>query len=1589
MFINKVNGISNVGFKSYQHVKNNVGETVMRFNYPYDHTKEDCEVLIYKVKPTEDYNFKLNETPIAKVQLKPEGVDVNLQSLTNLGKEEAFAYKIVRKDKKTGEVIWEGADTGTKMRRLDNGDYGFRLHQDVDWVGKTKDNNGKDIPGHETLAGPAMSEYKYTLVTRKGTTPRVQGAAYLAIPDSFYPGAKYHGFNEENTGEIYIDNEHQKNMENTIRNFSNKFGGNLAGLEAKIPYLKQNGYKMLFTTPIANGDNVSSHSYWNKNNMQIAPTMGTLENHRSFMRELYKNGMGYVFDGTFTSEGLEGIHLQYALRWAEKNPQTYYWFRMNGIKNSNLGLGTVPANKEVLSHRIVNAPFNYELQSDGTYKAVANPLYDKNKETYVQIYDKTQASKSQLDELDKPIKAYQQLRAGQNLDKITYDDTLINYVCQIDPKEYQNRVKVINDLNKNFGKKIDLYSPEGTITACQFSNFKFSRDTIGNVTWDANKDMVKMNYHISGYDENLLQAIPDKSQRDYERQMIIRGTKEVQDMTLQSLKYWTQNSKDIQTIYTAQTVGKAKTLDALNNLIKENKLPEETRLNPTMLNNILNGFYMFAPKGIMDKDDVTVQALMKMPLDAVEFGENTAGVLSTSYFSNRATNDENIGVSRFDLMKQNNPHLVEPYKETYGKVNALFQNEIKDFADAIIAKVNEKSDEKLLDKDGEYTEYGEYVIDLIGKDITRYALLKALGGESFKAKTLKNGEITYDYENIRKNTTLKSLGINAHNPSEEARLLEKKMENGLKKLSDKDVSFVADSITKTIQGTDTSSFRIAEAMVDKAALGLNWRLDAAKDVMDMDAIRNQDNDFDDNMDEMFKFWKNGVQAIKEVNPNSSIVAEITDIEQLMRDKYGYNGEDCYPYNGKTDIGTKFNGVPDFMTKLFNETGITSEAAYSYFFTDLLTAFAKDFEAGYDKSRWLEDFEYNRHDTFRDKIMLLTETRSPDFMRNFYTFMANHDKPRMIHGMTLDMQLFHNTGNKLQNKLDALQVLSNSKSFADMPIEVKLNAENTDYTRTISWKAIAMSKLLKQVVNEDLKDIATENDIKNINKAIVDLTNGNYLNNSENVNYQTIKIKELSSVEEAFKEILKNAEKYGLKLSEQEKATLIKKICDVANNKNVSDYLVKGDLSSETNINYAKQILGEQTDYSSYNLYTIQLARLIRDSINNRNSAFDSALKDFVKKYNNDVVNKDRTELPKTEPSKVSMKKDGYAVTDIRSAMEMVIKQVEYKTGKPVQNREKIIDTVFKSATEPAVTKAAMIMEFLGSIFGNSQMYAGDELGMTGYEEKAKNIYLQNRNALPWSDLEEDNIIGNYRNAIMNTMNSSISNKSKPDLHPLCDGTPYLIDVKSHGKNRNEIIQRIIDISKELKNENVKDKSALEQERRELTKDLAKVAYLMQSGNGDMTVSVFYAGDIDTNSRVDYFAKNGIVTEEDRKKFFEDNNIESINPHNKYVPIQEKTELDSILIGGSALAIPAGTVFMNANVKDKARYIVNELGAIVKEGGGKIVLDGKTARNGVMVLKKLAFRGRKPIYDKQFNFASLPYKTNKTIEEGKNLSIIAK
>ncbi len=82
-----------------------------------------------------------------------------------------------------------------------------------------------------------------------------------------------------------------------------RFGGNLAGMRAAVPYLKDLGVKVVYTTPIFQSD--SAHRYNTFDYFQIDPLLGTLEDLKALVDELHKNGMRLVLDGVFNHCGLQ------------------------------------------------------------------------------------------------------------------------------------------------------------------------------------------------------------------------------------------------------------------------------------------------------------------------------------------------------------------------------------------------------------------------------------------------------------------------------------------------------------------------------------------------------------------------------------------------------------------------------------------------------------------------------------------------------------------------------------------------------------------------------------------------------------------------------------------------------------------------------------------------------------------------------------------------------------------------------------------------------------------------------------------------------------------------------------------------------------------------------------------------------------------------------------------------------------------------------------------------------------------------------------------------------------------------------------
>ncbi|HPJ02346.1 MAG TPA: glycoside hydrolase family 13 protein [Candidatus Limiplasma sp.] len=81
-----------------------------------------------------------------------------------------------------------------------------------------------------------------------------------------------------------------------------RFGGNLNGIRAALPYLKDLGVQMLYTTPIFVSD--SAHRYNTFDYYQIDPLLGTLDDFKALCDEAHAQGIRIILDGVFNHCGV-------------------------------------------------------------------------------------------------------------------------------------------------------------------------------------------------------------------------------------------------------------------------------------------------------------------------------------------------------------------------------------------------------------------------------------------------------------------------------------------------------------------------------------------------------------------------------------------------------------------------------------------------------------------------------------------------------------------------------------------------------------------------------------------------------------------------------------------------------------------------------------------------------------------------------------------------------------------------------------------------------------------------------------------------------------------------------------------------------------------------------------------------------------------------------------------------------------------------------------------------------------------------------------------------------------------------------------
>ncbi len=143
------------------------------------------------------------------------------------------------------------------------------------------------------------------------------------------------------------------------------YGGDFAGIQKRLPYLRSIGVKWLYLNPIFEAH--ANHRYNTADYMHTDPYLGTDEDFKTLCREAERFGIRIILDGVFSHTGSDSRYFnkegRYPTVGAWQGPQSpyraWYHFRPDGSYESWWGFDTLPScNKQ-------NADFRRFIVGEG------------------------------------------------------------------------------------------------------------------------------------------------------------------------------------------------------------------------------------------------------------------------------------------------------------------------------------------------------------------------------------------------------------------------------------------------------------------------------------------------------------------------------------------------------------------------------------------------------------------------------------------------------------------------------------------------------------------------------------------------------------------------------------------------------------------------------------------------------------------------------------------------------------------------------------------------------------------------------------------------------------------------------------------------------------------------------------------------------------------------------------------------------------------------------------------------------------------------------------------------------------------------
>lgn len=859
------------------------------------------------------------------------------------------------------------------------------------------------------------ADNKFNIIIKDRAITNKDGKMQLIFPDGYYPGMVM------KNGKPKLDNNLRQQALDAVRIHDNRLGGTLAGIIERLPSLKKEGYTRIVGTPFT--QSAASHLYWTENALQLSDALGKMNDFKILQEELFKNDMNWVSDGAFVNEGFQGTHFKHVLKWGDQSP-FYDWFKTKTV-NGQQQIGIFPENSEHIRFKLVNSP--------------KNEGYNSKKPTFVQFYDDRLASEEQKTN-NKLFTTYNNKNPRNKYDVSTYDDSMTPFSFEIDPEVYEKNLKEA----KKSGE-VDLTKLKTIKKLMEFENFALverTKDT-GAGKWDGSIDIAKLNFYLGNEDQDFINKKSGQDKIATEAKMR-HGVYQVQDYALQAGTYWTKLTADIQLNAAAKTFKNvpsdvAAYKSKIKEEVKNGNLPKtaEFVMNDEVIKNVLDGSYKL---NRLKKDNdksyshMLLSSIMDYPLDELRVSPELSAVIASPYIAKRPFAESEIGQSRYDILTKNkNKNIPDEFKKTYEQMDKIYASQLLPFVHSVLSGANENSKLFTTDNNGkkEATDLGKYVIQSVSADLTKYALFKSLD-KNADIKIDKDGNINFDNV-VSDEITIKSIGANAQTPKGEAQKVVSKISSGISRITQEEKDALSKAVSKKIEGLNANSFKMAEALVDRTESGLGWRIDAAKDIASFDAVRNNKDSAFRAWDAVSDFWTKFSKKVYEQNPHAYTTAEITDMDSFME------GDGSQQHQSALKLETKF----------IEKTGLTSLANYNYFYSMPAGLYANGAEDGSIKDgNTIYKITYG--DFGDGGIRGLMYQFPQEGVAHSYTFSGNHDKPRLLHVMGLDMGLFYSDFKNADHKSAAAWVLEKKDNdWSDINFE------------KISPRGIAMGHRLKQ------------------------------------------------------------------------------------------------------------------------------------------------------------------------------------------------------------------------------------------------------------------------------------------------------------------------------------------------------------------------------------------------------------------------------------------------------------------------------------------------------------------------------------------------